>query len=112
MKPGSVFVDIAIDQGGSAETSHVTYHDDPVYKVEDVIHYCVGNMPGAVPRTSAEALGNATLPFGLKIADFGYQEALKDPHLLNGLNTYLATQREPVARHFGLPYTNPLQLFK
>ncbi len=113
MKPGSVFVDIAIDQGGSADTSHVTYHDDPVYKVEDVIHYCVGNMPGAVPRTSAEALGNATLPFGLKIADAGYQEALKDPHLLNGLNTYFGQLTcEPVARHFGLPYTNPLHLFK
>ncbi len=87
MKRGSVIVDIAIDQGGCFETSHATTHDDPVYEVEGVIHYCVANMPGAVSRTSAFALNNATLPFALKIADLGAVEAMKaDPHLANGLN--------------------------
>ncbi|HAV20313.1 MAG TPA: alanine dehydrogenase [Firmicutes bacterium] len=113
MKPGAVFVDIAIDQGGSAETSHVTYHDDPVYVVDGIIHYCVGNMPGAVPRTSAEALGNATLPFGLSLADKGYKEAFNNPHLLRGLNVYFGKLTcEPVAHHFDLPFTNAFQLFK
>jgi alanine dehydrogenase len=87
MKRGSVIVDIAIDQGGCFETSHATTHDDPVYEVEGVIHYCVANMPGAVSRTSAFALNNATLPFALKIANLGAAEAMKaDPHLANGLN--------------------------
>jgi alanine dehydrogenase len=87
MKRGSVIVDIAIDQGGCFETSHATTHDDPVYEVEGVIHYCVANMPGAVSRTSAFALNNATLPFALKIANLGADEAMKqDPHLANGLN--------------------------
>ena len=87
MKRGSVIVDIAIDQGGCFETSHATTHDDPVYEVEGVIHYCVANMPGAVSRTSAFALNNATLPFALKIANLGAKEAMKaDPHLANGLN--------------------------
>jgi alanine dehydrogenase len=87
MKRGSVIVDIAIDQGGCFETSHATTHDDPVYEVEGVIHYCVANMPGAVSRTSAFALNNATLPFALKIANQGAAEAMKsDPHLANGLN--------------------------
>ncbi len=87
MKRGSVIVDIAIDQGGCFETSHATTHDDPVYEVEGVIHYCVANMPGAVSRTSAFALNNATLPFALKIANLGAVEAMKaDPHLANGLN--------------------------
>ncbi len=87
MKRGSVIVDIAIDQGGCFETSHATTHDDPVYEVEGVIHYCVANMPGAVSRTSAFALNNATLPFALKIATLGAEEAMKaDAHLANGLN--------------------------
>jgi alanine dehydrogenase len=87
MKRGSVLVDIAIDQGGCFETSHATTHDDPVYEVEGVIHYCVANMPGAVSRTSAFALNNATLPFALKIANMGAEEAMRsDPHLANGLN--------------------------
>src|SRR5687768_3891265 len=87
MKRGSVIVDIAIDQGGCFETSHATTHDDPVYEVDGVIHYCVANMPGAVSRTSAFALNNATLPFALKIANLGAEEAMKaDPHLANGLN--------------------------
>jgi len=87
MKRGSVLVDIAIDQGGCFETSHATTHDDPVYEVDGVIHYCVANMPGAVSRTSAFALNNATLPFALKIANLGAEAAMAaDPHLANGLN--------------------------
>jgi alanine dehydrogenase len=87
MKRGSVLVDIAIDQGGCFETSHPTTHADPVFVVDGVIHYCVANMPGAVARTSAFALNNATLPFALKIANLGADEAMaQDPHLANGLN--------------------------
>ncbi len=87
MKRGSVLVDIAIDQGGCFETSHATTHSDPVYIEEGVIHYCVANMPGAVARTSAFALNNATLPFALKLANMGAEAAMKaDPHLANGLN--------------------------
>jgi alanine dehydrogenase len=87
MKRGSVLVDIAIDQGGCFETSHATTHDDPVFEVDGIIHYCVANMPGAVARTSAFALNNATLPFALKIANLGAEAAMKaDPHLANGLN--------------------------
>ena len=105
MQPGSVIVDIAIDQGGSTETSMLTYHDNPIYKVDDIIHYCVGNMPGAVPRTSTLALNQATLPYGLAIANLGYQRALKENKgLLQGLNTYLGKITcEPVATVFGLP---------
>jgi alanine dehydrogenase len=89
MKPGSVIVDVAIDQGGSAETSKPTTHDDPVFVVDDVIHYCVANMPGAVPKTSAHALNNATHPFVLALADKGWKQALRDdPHLRNGLNVH------------------------
>jgi alanine dehydrogenase len=87
MKPGSVVVDVAIDQGGCFETSRPTTHDEPTYVVDDVIHYCVANMPGGVPRTSAQALNNATLPFVLALADKGWKQALSDdPHLKNGLN--------------------------
>ncbi len=87
MKRGSVLVDIAIDQGGCFETSHATTHDDPVFEVDGVIHYCVANMPGAVARTSAFALNNATLPFVLKLAKHGAEAALAaDPHLAHGLN--------------------------
>ena len=89
MKRGSVLVDIAIDQGGCFETSHATTHQDPVFEVDGVIHYCVANMPGAVARTSAFALNNATLPFALKLANLGAEGAMKaDPHLANGLNVY------------------------
>jgi alanine dehydrogenase len=89
MKKGSVIVDVAIDQGGCAETSRPTTHDEPTYVVDDVIHYCVANMPGAVPKTSAHALNNATLPFVLALADLGWKAALKaDPHLRNGLNVW------------------------
>ena len=87
MKRGSVIVDIAIDQGGCFETSHATTHDDPVYEVDGVIHYCVANMPGAVARTSAFALNNATLPFALKLANLGAEAAMaEDEHLANGIN--------------------------
>ena len=89
MKPGSVLVDVAIDQGGCFETSKATTHQDPVYIVDDVVHYCVANMPGGVARTSTMALNNATLPFGLALADKGAKQAmLDDPHLLNGLNVH------------------------
>ena len=87
MKPGSVIVDVAIDQGGCFETSHATTHDAPTYVVDGVIHYCVANMPGGVPRTSTFALNNATLPFVLALADKGWKKALgENPHLLAGLN--------------------------
>jgi len=86
-KPGSVLVDVAIDQGGCAETSRATTHADPTYVVDGVIHYCVANMPGGVARTSTFALNNVTLPFGLAIANKGWKKALADdPHLRNGLN--------------------------
>jgi len=89
MKPGSVIVDVAIDQGGCVETSRPTTHANPTFVVDGVVHYCVANMPGAVPRTSAQALNNATLPFVLKLADLGYRAALTlDRHLRNGLNVH------------------------
>src|SRR6476469_3597642 len=87
MKPGSVLVDVAIDQGGCFETSRPTTHSDPTYVVDDIVHYCVTNMPGAVPRTSTYALNNATLPFVLALANKGWKRALADDeHLRNGLN--------------------------
>ena len=107
MKAGSVIVDVAIDQGGSVETSRPTTHAEPTYVVDGVLHYMVANMPGAVPRTSTYALNNATLPFALALADKGWRKALHDdPHLKAGLNiaagkvTYKA-----VAKALGLPYT-------
>lgn len=90
MKPGSVIVDVAIDQGGCAETSHPTTHDKPTYIIDDVVHYCVANMPGGVPRTSTYALNNATLPYVLAIANKGIKQALSDDeHLRRGLNVAL-----------------------
>ena len=89
MKPGAVLVDVAIDQGGCFETSHATTHQDPTYIVDGVVHYCVANMPGAVARTSTYALNNVTLPHALKIADLGWQEAMRrNPHLAAGLNVH------------------------
>ncbi|WP_181705830.1 alanine dehydrogenase [Chthonobacter rhizosphaerae] len=89
MKTGSVLVDVAIDQGGAAETSKATTHSDPTYVVDGVVHYCVANMPGGVARTSTFALNNATLPFTLALADKGWRKALQDdPHLANGLNVH------------------------
>jgi alanine dehydrogenase len=106
MQPGSVLVDIAIDQGGCSETSRPTTHADPTYVEEGVIHYCVTNMPGAVARTSTFALNNATLPFVLALADKGWRKALADnPHLRAGLNVHAgAITYEAVARDLGLPY--------
>ena len=86
MKPGAVLVDVAIDQGGCFETSHPTTHDDPTYMVDGIVHYCVANMPGSVPRTSSEALNNATLPHVIALADKGIKALDNDPHLANGLN--------------------------
>jgi alanine dehydrogenase len=89
MKPGSVLVDVAIDQGGCFETSKATTHDDPIYEVDGIMHYCVANMPGAVARTSTIALGNATMPFMMALANKGWKQACADDvHLLNGLNTH------------------------
>ena len=106
MKRGSVLVDIAIDQGGCFETSKATTHDDPVYTIDGVIHYCVANMPGAVARTSTFALNNATLPFALKLANLGAKQAMaEDPHLAAGLNVSDGKIRnEPVAEALGLAY--------
>lgn len=111
MKPGSVMVDVAVDQGGCFETTHPTTHSDPVYEVDGVVQYAVANIPGAVPYTSTMALTNATMPYALRIADIGWEEACRrDPGLANGVNiidghiTYKA-----VADAFGLPYT-PLGL--
>ncbi|WP_010163644.1 alanine dehydrogenase [Sphingomonas sp. PAMC 26617] len=106
MKRGSVLVDIAIDQGGCFETSHATTHEDPVFEVDGVIHYCVANMPGAVARTSAFALNNATLPFVLKLASLGAEGAMAaDVHLANGLNVSNGKIRhEAVAEALDLPF--------
>jgi alanine dehydrogenase len=112
MKTGSVLVDIAIDQGGCSETSKPTSHSDPVYVVDDVIHFCVTNMPGAVARTSTFALNNATLPFVLALADKGWRRAIADDqHLRNGLNVHAGKLTcKPVAEAQGLTYTAPEQL--
>ena len=106
MKPGSVIVDVAIDQGGCIETSRPTTHADPVFVEEGVIHYCVTNMPGAVPRTSTYALTNATLPYALKLANLGFVEAVKsDPALAKGVNVYKGfVTCEGVAKAHGLEY--------
>ncbi len=89
MKPGAVLVDVAIDQGGCFETSRATTHDDPIYEVDGIMHYCVANMPGAVSRTSTIALGNATMPFMMALANKGWRQACEDDeHLLRGLNTH------------------------
>ena len=108
MKPGSVIVDVAIDQGGCVETSHATTHADPTYVVDGVVHYCVANMPGAVARTSTFALNSVTLPFTLALADKGWRKALEqDPHLREGLNVCEGKLTcEPVAQAHGLPYTS------
>ena len=112
MRPGSVLVDIAIDQGGCFETSRATTHNDPVYTVDDVIHYCVANMPGAVPVTSAQALNNAVLPYALALADKGWRRALSDDaNLRNGLNVCAGKiTHAGVAESLGLPMTEPMTL--
>ncbi len=106
MRPGSVLVDVAIDQGGCFETSKATTHQNPTYEVDGIIHYCVANMPGGVARTSTFALTNATLPFAVQLANKGPKKAmLDDEHLLNGLNIHAGkVTYEAVAHDLGLPY--------
>ncbi len=113
MKPGSVIVDVAVDQGGCCETTKVTYHDNPIYEVDGVIHYCVGNMPGAVPRTSTIALTNATLRYGLEIANKGLEKACQDNDVIfSAINTYDGKLTcENVADSFKLNYVDPKTLF-
>jgi alanine dehydrogenase len=107
MKKGAVIVDVAIDQGGCFETSRPTTHRDPIYEVDGVIHYCVANMPGAVPLTSTVALTNVTLPYALKLANNGWKRVLEDPGFAKGVN-YVGDKLvcRPVAEAFGLPYTS------
>jgi alanine dehydrogenase len=107
MRPGSVIVDVAVDQGGCVETIHATTHEDPIYVVDGVIHYGVANMPGAVPRTSTLALTNATFPYALTLANKGWKEACKqDRALALGLNVVQGKVSYPgVAEAFGLEYT-------
>jgi len=106
MKPGSVIVDVAVDQGGCVETCHPTTHSDPIYFVDGVLHYCVANMPGAVPRTSTYALSNATLPYAWELAQMGFSAAVKaDAALAKGVNIYAGYVTHPaVASAFGLAY--------
>ena len=113
MKRGSVIVDVAIDQGGCVETSKPTTHAEPTYIVDDVVHYCVANMPGGVPRTSTLALNKATLPFLSKLANDGYEKALKtDANFLEGLNVYKGNVTyKAVADVFGYKYVSPNELF-
>ena len=112
MRPGSVLVDVAIDQGGCFETSRPTTHEDPTYVLHDVVHYCVTNMPGGVPQTSTHALNNATLPFVLSLADKGAATAIADdPHLRNGCNVIAGKVTEiAVAEALGYDYHEPLSV--
>ena len=108
MKPGSVLVDVSIDQGGCFETSRPTTHKDPTYTVDGVVHYCVANMPGAAPRTSSEALVHATLPFGLMLADHGLDALKTNRHLAKGLNVLKGDVTHPaVAQALGKPFVDP-----
>jgi alanine dehydrogenase len=114
MRPGSVIVDVAIDQGGCVETIHATTHENPTYVVDGVIHYGVANMPGGVPRTSTLALTNATLPYAIELANLGWRAALaRNPALLKGLNvaegkvTYRA-----VAESFGMQFVEPATMVR
>lgn len=114
MKPGSVLVDIAIDQGGCFESSRPTTHSDPVYTVHGSVFYCVANMPGAVPHTSTYALTNVTLPYALEIADRGWREAMRfDPVLAGGLNAHDGTlTSQPVAEAHGLPFVDAARVLE
>ena len=114
MRPGSVIVDVAIDQGGSAETSRPTTHSSPTYEVDGVVHYCVTNMPAACARTSTKGLTNATYPYALKLANLGYKKALlEDRHFLDGLNLYLGkVTNAPVAEALGYEYTSPDKIIR
>ncbi|MDR2766909.1 MAG: alanine dehydrogenase [Treponema sp.] len=113
MKTGCLIVDVAVDQGGCAESTRVTYHDDPTYVTEGIIHYCVGNMPGAVARTATMALTNATIKYGLQIASKGLESACKDnPVIYSALNTYDGGLTcANVCDGFGIAYTDPRTLF-
>jgi alanine dehydrogenase len=111
MKPGAVLVDVAIDQGGCFETSKATTHLDPTYVVDGIVHYCVANMPGAVPLTSSAALNHATLPFGLALADKGLAAIAADPHLRNGLNVHAGRiTHKAVAESLNIEFADPNQL--
>src|SRR3984957_19356413 len=114
MRPGSVIVDVAVDQGGCVETIHPTTHENPTYVVDGVIHYGVANMPGGVPRTSTLALTNATFPYALQLASKGWQQALKaNPALLKGLNMVDGHVTYPgVAEAFGMPYNEPTRFLQ
>ncbi len=113
MKPGAVIVDVAIDQGGCFETSRATTHSDPTYVVDNIVHYCVANMPGAVPLTSSHALNNATLPFGLALAKNGLGAIAVDPHLRNGLNVHRGRiTNRPVAEALDLEMNEPEEAIK
>jgi alanine dehydrogenase len=104
LRKGAVIVDVAIDLGGCFDTSRPTTHADPTYEVDGVIHYCVANMPGAVPLTSSQALNNATLPFGLALANKGFAAVLENPHLRAGLNVHRGRLTyKAVAESLGLP---------
>ena len=108
MKPGSVLVDVAIDQGGCFETSRATTHDEPTYVIDDVVHYCVANMPGAVPRTSTAALNNVTLPFAIRLADHGVDALRRDPNFLAGLNVHQGQlTNEAVGVAHGMDWVDP-----
>jgi alanine dehydrogenase len=111
MKRNAVLVDVAIDQGGCFETSRPTTHSDPTYEVDGITHYCVANMPGAVPATSTYALTNATMPYLLRLADEGVHRSLgADPGFMRGLNVAAGqVTYEPVARDQGLEFTPPAQ---
>jgi alanine dehydrogenase len=114
MRPGAVLVDISIDQGGCFETSRPTTHADPTYVVDGVVHYCVTNMPGAVPRTSTFALTNVTLPFAKSLANHGWRAALeRDPHLAHGLNVHAGrVNHEAVAHDLGYEYLSAADALK
>jgi alanine dehydrogenase len=114
MSAGSVVVDVAIDQGGCFETSKATTHAEPTFEVDGVVHYCVANMPGAVPRTSTYALNNVTLPFVLELANKGYRKAMEDdPHLLDGLNVHRGqVTQKAVAENLGLTFRDPREAIR
>lgn len=114
MQPGAAIVDVAIDQGGCFETSRPTTHQDPIYEVDGIMHYCVANMPGAVPRTSTQALGNATLPFLMALANKGWRLACsEDEHLLAGLNVHAGKlTHAAVGRALNLPAINPREALR
>jgi len=113
MTPGSVVVDVAIDQGGCFETARPTTHANPTYVVNEIVHYCVTNMPGAAPRTSTQALTNATMPYALAIANMGWKQAITNPELSQGLNVCLGEVTNPhVAADLGYKYVAPQNFAK